>query len=135
MQDAPSVPPGGPDMRQAVAAIEAMAWKLRQRFGAGLPEPGLTPEPSPAAEPGWWVVLCGEALDPRDFDQRERARRRLADKARLLGLAGNECVWVWDDTDTAQVVVFHTPDYQLAQGESERLRALGLRVRVIREFA
>lgn len=120
-------PSSAPDLRQAVAAIEAMVQKLRGRY-----TPGAPAEP---VQTGWWVVLCGKALDPQDYAQRERVRRELADQARELGLVGSECVWIWDESETAQVVIHHAATHAVALAECERLRALGLRVRLIREFS
>lgn len=90
--------------------------------------------------PGWWVLLCGEPLDPDDFDKREIVREELAEAARELDLTLAEHVWVWDDRDQAQLVVGRHATYEQALEEAERLtervKALGrpMAVRVMEEL-
>ena len=133
-----SMPSESPDVRQAVLAIEAMVQKLRGRR-SGKPGCPVAHEqdaaPGPSMPIGWWVVLCGRALDPEDYAQRELARRELFEQAKALGLADNHCIWVWDETDTAQIVVHHARRQDDAAQECARLAGQGLRVRVIREFS
>ena len=89
---------------------------------------------------GWWVVLCGNTLDPHDFDQREHMREMLSSAAKKLGLTLNEHVWVWDEQDRAQLVVGRYRFWGQAVEESERLarqiRTLGMSmvVRVMAEL-
>lgn len=89
---------------------------------------------------GWWVVLCGEALEPDDFDQRERTRERLAVLARALDIALREHVWIWDERNQAQLVVGRFPTYEQAMEKaellSERVRSMcdDVAVRVMQEL-
>ncbi|MFO7597460.1 MAG: hypothetical protein R6W92_14095 [Desulfocurvibacter africanus] len=91
-------------------------------------------------ELGWWVVLCGGALEPDDFDQRERMRERLVELVRELGIALQEHVWVWDELNQAQLVVGRFPSYEQAMDKaellSERIKNVcdGVAVRVMQEL-
>lgn len=89
---------------------------------------------------GWWVVLCGGALEPDDFDQRERMRERLVELVRELGIPLREHVWVWDELNQAQLVVGRFPSYEQAMNKaellSERIKNVcdGVAVRVMQEL-
>lgn len=80
--------------------------------------------PGPASEPGrWWVVVCGEPLDPGDFEQRERAA--------ALGVAPAECVWVWDEANAAQLVAGCFASQERAESYARELAARGLCARLV----
>ncbi len=89
---------------------------------------------------GWWVVLCGGALEPDDFDQRELMRERLVALARDLGIGLREHVWVWDELNQAQLVVGRFPSYEQAMEHAELLSGRvkgvcdGVAVRVMQEL-
>jgi hypothetical protein len=88
--------------------------------------------PLPVAAPGrWWVLVCGEALDPADFGQRERAREALRRHAAALGVTPAECVWVWDEANTVQMVAGRFADQQRAEHYARELAARGLRARLV----
>ena len=89
-------------------------------------------------EPGWWLTLCGQPLDPEDFEQREHARQMLAQAAGKLGLEAVERVWVWDKASRAQLVVgaYTTrPAAERAQSQlAPRAQTFGLLVKLIRAW-
>jgi len=104
------------------AFIDHLAQTVRTTWGG----------PAPMASPGrWWVLVCGEPLDPHDFDQRERARETLRHQAATLGVAPAECVWVWDDANTAQLVAGRFADQERAERFARELAARGLCARLM----
>ncbi len=82
---------------------------------------------------GWWVLACGEAFDPDDFEQREAARERLLDELQAKGVVLPEYIWVWDEQPRAQLVITSLPSEERAQRVAEHLRKKGLEIRVRRE--
>lgn len=90
-----------------------------------------SPAPAKTAEAGWWVLICGEALNPEDFDQRERARTALREVLTKHGIKLNEFVWIWDETETAQVVAGHHRHLYDAREQAQKLTQLGLTTRII----
>lgn len=104
------------------ALIDGMALSVRTVRG----------EPAPVRPKGrWWVLVCGEAFDPADFGQREAAREALREQALRGGLRPAEFVWIWDETDTAQLVAGRYADLPRAEACARDLGARGLTVRVI----
>lgn len=102
--------------------IDQMARTTRTAWGG----------PGPAAHSGrWWVLICGGPLDPRDFDQREGAREGLRRQAAALGVAPAECVWVWDEANTVQLVAGRFADRERAEHYARELTARGLRTRLV----
>jgi hypothetical protein len=83
----------------------------------------------------WWVVACGRPLDPDSFEAREAARELLRQELADHGVRLEEYVWVWDDSNRAQVVVSSHDSPEEAARDESRLRHLGLNVRTIREIA
>lgn len=82
---------------------------------------------------GWWVLAVGEGLDRDSFEHREDIRNALLEQVTSSGIRLREYVWVWDDTDTAQLVVATLPDEKRAEKLAERLRTNGLVIRILRE--
>ncbi len=82
---------------------------------------------------GWWVLACGATLDEDDFDSREAARRQLLQEARRAGLTLPENIWVWDETNAAQLVIATVPSLERARTLAEHLRKKGLAIRIKRE--
>lgn len=82
---------------------------------------------------GWWVLACGDAFDPDDFEQREAARERLLDELQAKGVVLPEYIWVWDDHPRAQLVITSLPSEERAERVAEHLRKKGLDIRVRRE--
>lgn len=106
--------------------IEAMAHRARMARSG-----------DPGAEPDcrcWWVLVLGESLDPDDEEQRELARETLRVEAVVHGLDLDEHVWVWDETDRAQLKAATFHDRLSAERYAQRLRGHGLEVRVVPAF-
>jgi len=82
----------------------------------------------------WWVLVMGDPLDPSDEEQRELARETLRVQAVVHGLELDEHVWVWDDTDRAQLVAATFQDRLSAERYAQRLRRHGLEIRVAPAF-
>ncbi|GAB7023459.1 hypothetical protein [Salidesulfovibrio brasiliensis] len=82
---------------------------------------------------GWWVLACGPAYDPDDFDQREQARELLLEELETLDVILPENIWVWDDTARAQLVITSLPTKERAERVATHLRRKGLTIRVKRE--
>lgn len=82
---------------------------------------------------GWWVLAVGEELDMHNFLHREKARERLYKTVLDAGVRLMECVWVWDETARAQLVLMTMPTKKRADAVAERLRQKGLTIRVTRE--
>ena len=76
---------------------------------------------------------CGEPLDQDSFKDREQSRERLLKATRLVGLHLPENIWVWDDTNAAQLVIATVPSLQRAHVLANRLRKKGLTIRIKRE--
>lgn len=89
------------------------------------------PDPSLDGEGGWWVLAVGEPYGRADFDARDQARDRLRQSVTRCGVEMSEFVWVWDETDRAQLVLATLPGKQRAERLAERYRARGLSVRVV----
>lgn len=79
----------------------------------------------------WWVLVRGEALDETDLAQRDAARDRLRRQAEAGGVRVDEYVWVWDETNTAQLVAGRFDDPDLAWSRARQLVARGLDARVV----
>lgn len=78
---------------------------------------------------GWWVLAVGGPYDAEDFDQRERARTRLRQELLLLAIVPDEYVWVWDETDTAQLVLRSFGDREAAESYAAYLSGRGVTAR------
>lgn len=88
----------------------------------------------PDAKPlGWWVLACGDPLDPDDFKSRDRARDRLRRRVEEAGIMLNEHVWVWDGSESAQLVITTLPSRERADRVAKKLRQKGLDIRVRKE--
>ena len=83
-----------------------------------------------AMEAGWWVLAVGGPYDANDFDQRERARTRLRQELLLLAIVPDEYVWVWDETDMAQLVLRCYSDREGAEDYAAYLSGRGVTARM-----
>ncbi|MDK2956134.1 MAG: hypothetical protein PWQ57_1630 [Desulfovibrionales bacterium] len=111
-------------------AIERMTQALRQ---TALPDPPLSgPELNQA--PSWWLLAVGDHVDATSLEARDQARERLRSQVLDAGLQLQEFVWVWDETDRAQLVVTTLPTRERAERVAERLRQRGLDIRVTPEM-
>lgn len=118
-----------PELSTLPATIEIMAAKARAAF--------LDCREDAAADLDrrrWWVLLCGSPLDPGDLARRDVAREELRGQAATLGLAVRECVWVWDETNQAQLLAGEFPARTQAEGFARTLTDKGCRVRVAPAF-
>jgi hypothetical protein len=68
------------------------------------------------------------------LEARDQARERLRSQVLDAGLQLQEFVWVWDETDRAQLVVTTLPTRERAERVAERLRQRGLDIRVTPEM-
>jgi hypothetical protein len=125
----------GETMNQTVRGIE----QAIQRMTRVLRRPAAF-ENAPSEEarrdkgPGWWILAVGDPLDNASFEDRDQARDELRRQVEQAGLRLKEFVWVWDETDRAQVVVATLPSRDRAERVAERLRRRGLNVRVTPEM-
>ncbi|KHK03996.1 hypothetical protein [Desulfovibrio sp. TomC] len=79
---------------------------------------------------GWWVLAVGGPYDADDFDQRERARTRLRQELLLQAIVPDDYVWVWDETDTAQLVLRSFGNRAAAESYAAYLSGRGVVARV-----
>lgn len=126
---APLVGGMDPELSTLPATIEIMAAKARAAF-LDSPEDAATI----LDRRRWWVLLCGGPLDPGDLTRRDVAREELRGQAAALGLAVRECVWVWDETNQAQLLAGEFPARNQAEGFARTLADKGCRVRVAPAF-
>jgi hypothetical protein len=109
-------------IRDIATIIQSMTDALRRT------EPD---EPPRSPDSGWWVLVCGAHLDAEDFDQREAAREDLRLTLSAHGISLREHIWVWDETDRAQVVVGQHASIRKAKRHADDLGRFGLEVRII----
>lgn len=83
---------------------------------------------------GWWVLAVGEPLDADSFEQRERMRDALRRELSQRSIPLAQHVWVWDETNRAQVVLRSFEHRELAEAFAAAMEKRGLRVRVAREW-
>lgn len=83
---------------------------------------------------GWWVLALGESFAGLSFEERDTARAKLCEVVALRGVHLPQCVWVWDETNRAQLVLATVPSRELASLLAARLSGLGLSVRIRREL-
>lgn len=114
-----------PQVLEIENVIRHMAVLARDAAGLAGPMP---------SRPGWWVLVVGDTLDPDDFDQREAAREKLRTLAEAHGVTPRELVWVWDDSDRAQLVAERCRSRAEAESRAAGLRALGLDARVTEAY-
>ena len=84
------------------------------------------------ADDPWWVLAVGEELDREDFAARDAARERLEQRVRRAGIALEERVWVWDETNRAQLKLLALPGREEAEALARALAGRGLKVRIRR---
>ncbi|MFW5837875.1 MAG: hypothetical protein ACOCVM_07680 [Desulfovibrionaceae bacterium] len=90
--------------------------------------------PDQEQAPGWWILAVGEPMNEGSLEARDTARNELRRHVEQAGLRLQEFVWVWDETERAQVVVATLPTRDRAERVAERLRRRGLKVRVTPEM-
>lgn len=83
---------------------------------------------------GWWVLAVGEPMDSHSFAQREHKRDCLRRELLQRTIKLSEYVWIWDETDKAQVVLRSFEHRDLAEAFAAAMERRGLRVRVVREW-
>lgn len=111
--------------RMTAAVRQGQAEEIGRSFGEN-PDPEVRPL-------GWWVLARGEALESAPFAEREAARERLLVQVRAAGLVLPENIWVWDETETAQLVITTVPTLKRAERLAAHLRTKGLDIRIRRE--
>ncbi|WP_428568942.1 MAG: hypothetical protein ACP59X_10265 [Solidesulfovibrio sp. DCME] len=87
-----------------------------------------------AADEAYWVLAVGGPYDPGDFERRELARVRLRQELLLKAIVPEEYVWVWDETDRAQLVLRTFARLEQAEAYGAYLSGRGLTVCVRRAF-
>ena len=111
--------------RMTAAVRQGQAQDIGRSFGE---------DPAPEVRPlGWWVLARGETLENAPFAEREAARERLLLRVRAAGLVLPENIWVWDETETAQLVISTVPTLKRAEKLAAHLRGKGLDIRIRRE--
>ncbi|BBD06907.1 hypothetical protein [Desulfovibrio ferrophilus] len=91
---------------------------------------GAARSPQPAKQ-RWWVLLRGESLDNDNLDQRDAARDQLREQALKNGFRLHEYIWVWDSTNTAQLVVGQFNDPDQAWSRARQLQIKGFDAHVV----
>jgi hypothetical protein len=82
----------------------------------------------------FWVLAVGGPYDPEKFDQREAARTRLRQELLLLAIVPDEYIWIWDETDCAQLVLRTFGQVEQAEAYAAYLAGRGVTARVRRAF-
>ena len=83
---------------------------------------------------GWWVLAVGGPYDAGDFDQRDAARTRLRQELLLEAIVPDAYVWVWDETDRAQLVLRTFARREAAEDYAAYLSGRGVTARVRQVF-
>jgi hypothetical protein len=83
---------------------------------------------------GWVVLACGKPLDEASLERRDTVRDELRREVAEKGFVPREHVWVWDETNRAQLVLGTFESRDLAESYALSLQASGLCLRVIRDF-
>ena len=83
---------------------------------------------------GWWVLAVGGPYDAEDFDQRDAARTRLRQELLLVAIVPDAYVWVWDETDRAQLVLRTFARREAAEDYAAYLSGRGVTARVRQVF-
>ncbi len=112
-------------LRMTASVRQGQAAEIGRSFGEE-----MDPEVRPL---GWWVLVCGEALEKESLEERDAARERLLDEVRASGLVLAENIWVWDESGMAQLVVSTVPSLKRAERLAGHLRTKGLTIRIRRE--
>jgi hypothetical protein len=81
----------------------------------------------------WLVLACGKPLEA-SLERRDMVRDELRREVAENGLAPREHVWVWDETNQAQLVLGTFESRELADQFALSLRTSGLRLKVVRDF-
>lgn len=110
--------------REICELIESMTLTLRAFTGPAAPHPPHRPRM-------WWVLVMGASYNPLDYGQRMEAREGLRAQAAAKGFVPEEYVWVWDDSNRAQLVAGRYAKLSEAREMSDALSALGLTPRLI----
>ncbi len=113
-------------IRRMTATIrQSQAGEIARSFGEN-------PDPEVRAM-GWWVLACGEKAESEPPNSQEVARRRLLTKIRAAGLVLSEQIWVWNESDTPQLIIATTPTLKRAERLATHLRGKGLHILIRRE--
>ncbi len=97
----------------------------------GGPDQRPWPEPAPL---GWWVLAVGARLDHGSLELRDRSRDNLRRELEQRGIRLKEYVWIWDETNRAQVLLRSFGSRDLAEAFAGAMEMRGLRVRICREW-
>lgn len=82
---------------------------------------------------GWWVMACGDEFGSAPIELRDAVRERLRKQVERRGVMLAEHLWVWDETNRAQLVLATLPTRVRAEKVAETLRTKGLEIRIKRE--
>ncbi|MES9997608.1 hypothetical protein [Desulfovibrio aminophilus] len=89
-------------------------------------------ETAPPQPEGWWVLAYGESFEGLSLEKRDEARARLREAVAGHGIMLPELVWVWDETNRAQLVLATMRSREMAVRLAERVGNKGLSVRIKR---
>ncbi|MCM0756823.1 hypothetical protein M7784_16435 [Desulfovibrio aminophilus] len=87
---------------------------------------------APALPPVWWVLAYGDSFEGLSFEERDEARARLREAVSASGILVPEHVWVWDETNRAQLVLATLHSREMAARLAARMGNKGLAVRIKR---
>ncbi len=79
------------------------------------------------------VLVYGNSLQGLPFQERDQERERLRFELLKAGTILLEHVWIWDETDTAQLLIRSYESALDACKRKEVLEEVGLKVRVVCE--
>lgn len=111
--------------RMTATVRQSQAGEIARSFGED-------PDPEVRAL-GWWVLACGEQNEGEPPRNKEVARRQLLTKIRAAGLVLSEQIWVWNESDTPQLIIATTPTLKRAERLATHLRSKGLDILIRRE--
>ncbi|CCH48634.1 hypothetical protein [Pseudodesulfovibrio piezophilus] len=113
-------------IRRLTAVVrQDLAFEVHRSFGE---------DPNAEIKPlGWWVLACGEKLKANTVMGRDVSRNQLLEDVRMAGLVLPENIWIWDESDQAQLVISTVPTLKRAEYLAKHLRRKGLEIRIRRE--
>ncbi len=82
-------------------------------------------------EQSYHVLICGRSFAGLSLAERDQAREKLRFELFKAGIILLEHVWVWDETNQAQLEVASYQSLEEARGRQALLEEKGLRVRIV----
>lgn len=77
------------------------------------------------------VLICGHSFAGLSLAERDQAREELRFELFISGIILLEHIWIWDETNQAQLEIASYKSAQKAQTRKTILEAEGFRVRIV----